>query len=122
IGYQRDRKPILLTCCRKGSAQDEIFKQDTEGLLAFVDAHRELDSWRVSDHLRACRFFIASILDKNDINDEGYDFNGWILQFFEGACSSVDRTSPTRAVGHRLKSCHAHRSPSRRASFRCFGS
>ena len=89
IGYQRDRKPIFLTCCRKGSAQDEIFKQDTEGLLAFVDSHRELDSWRVSDHLRACRFFIASILDKNDINDEGYDFNGWILQFFEENCDGM---------------------------------
>ena len=77
------------SCCRKGGAQDEIFKQDTEGLLAFVDAHRELDSWRVSDHLRACRFFIASILDKNDINDEGYDFNGWILQFFEENCDGM---------------------------------
>jgi hypothetical protein len=39
--------------------------------------------------LRACRFFIASILDKNDINDEGYDFNGWILQFFEENCDGM---------------------------------
>jgi hypothetical protein len=89
LGYQKDRKPILLTCCRKGSAQDEIFKQDVDGLLQFVDAHREIDSWRVSDHLRACRFFIASILDKNDITEEGYDFNGWILQFFEENCDGM---------------------------------
>src|SRR6266496_1129846 len=40
IGYANDRQPILITCCRKGSAQDEIFKQDVEGLLNFVDAHR----------------------------------------------------------------------------------
>lgn len=89
IGYQKDRKPILLTCCRKGSAQDEIFKESIDGLLSFVDAHRELDGWRVSDQLRACRFFIASILDKNDITDEGYDFNGWILQFFEENCDGM---------------------------------
>ncbi len=89
IGYQKDREPILLTCCRKGSAQDEIFTQDIEGLRSFVDAHRELDSWRVSDHLRACRFFVASILNKNDITDEGYDFNGWILQFFEENCDGM---------------------------------
>jgi hypothetical protein len=89
IGYHKDRKPILVTCCRKGSAQGEIFTQDTDALLKFVDAHRELDSWRVSDHLRACRFFIASILDKTDITDEGYDFNGWILQFFEENCDGM---------------------------------
>jgi hypothetical protein len=89
IGYHKDRKPILVTCCRKGSAQGEIFQQDTDALLTFVDAHRELDSWHVSDHLRACRFFIASILDKTDITDEGYDFNGWILQFFEENCDGM---------------------------------
>jgi hypothetical protein len=89
IGYHKDRKPILVTCCRKDSAQGEVFKQDIDALLTFVDAHRELDSWRVSDHLRACRFFMASILDKNDITDEGYDFNGWILQFFEENCDGM---------------------------------
>jgi len=89
IGYHRDRKPILLTCCRKGSAQDEIFKQDVDGLLQFVDAHREIDNWRVADHLRGCRFFIASIVDKNEITEEGYDFNGWILQFFEENCDGM---------------------------------
>jgi hypothetical protein len=89
IGYHKDRKPILLTCCRKGSAQDDIFKQDIEGLLSFVEAHRELDNWRVADQLHACRFFVASILDKNDITEEGYDFNGWILQFFEENCDGM---------------------------------
>jgi hypothetical protein len=89
IGYQKDRKPILLTCCRKGSAQDEIFTQNVEGLKSYVDTHRELDSWRVSDHLGSCRFFVASILDKNDITDEGYDFNGWVLQFFEENCDGM---------------------------------
>jgi hypothetical protein len=89
IGYHKDRAPILVTCCRKGSAQDEIFRQDVEGLLQFVDAHREIDNWRVADHLRGCRFFVASILDKNDITDEGYDFNGWILQFFEENCNGM---------------------------------
>ena len=89
LGYHKDHKPILVTCCRKGSAQGEIFTQDTDALLKFVDAHRELDSWRVSDHLRASRFFIASILDKSDMTDEGYDFNGWILQFFEENCDGM---------------------------------
>ena len=89
IGYDNDRKPILLTCVRKGGAQDEIFRQDLDDLLRFVEAHRELDNWRVADHLRGCRFFIGNILDKNDITDEGYDFNGWILQFFQENCDGM---------------------------------
>src|SRR5437016_10547013 len=28
IGYAKDKRPIVLTCVRKGSAQDEVFKQD----------------------------------------------------------------------------------------------
>jgi hypothetical protein len=89
IGYAKDKKPILVTCVRKGGAQDDIFKQDIEGLLNFVEAHREIDNWRVADQLRGCRFYIADILDKNDITEEGYDFNGWILQFFQENCDGM---------------------------------
>ena len=89
IGYDKDRTPIMLTCVRKGGAQDDLFKQDTEGLLRFVEAHREIDNWRVADQLRACRFYVASILDKNDITDDGYDFNGWVLEFFQENCDGM---------------------------------
>jgi hypothetical protein len=89
IGYDKDRTPIMLTCVRKGGAQDDLFTQDTEGLLHFVEAHREIDNWRVADQLRACRFYIASILDKNDITDDGYDFNGWMLEFFQENCDGM---------------------------------
>ncbi len=89
IGYAKDKKPILVTCVRKGGAQDDIFKQDIEGLLNFVEAHREIDNWRVVDQLRGCRFYIADVLDKNDITEEGYDFNGWILQFFQENCDGM---------------------------------
>src|SRR5438128_1282789 len=40
IGYAKGRKPILVTCVRKGGAQDEVFKQDIDGLLNYVEAHR----------------------------------------------------------------------------------
>ena len=89
VGYDKDRTPIVLTCIRKDSAQDEVFKQDIEGLLNFVESHREIDNWRVVDQLHACRFYVASILDKNDITDKGYDFNGWILQFFQENCDGL---------------------------------
>lgn len=89
LGYAKDRKPILLTCVRKGGAQEDIYKTDIEGLLHFVESHHEDDNWRVVDQLRACRFYIATILDKNDISEEGYDFNGWILQFFQENCDGL---------------------------------
>jgi hypothetical protein len=89
VGYDKDRTPIVLTCIRKDSAQDEVFTQDVEGLLRFVETHREIDNWRVADQLHACRFYVASILDKNDVTDKGYDFNGWILQFFQENCDGM---------------------------------
>jgi len=89
ITYNKDRAPILLTCVRKDSAQGEIFDQDIQGLLNFAEAHRELDNWQVVDQLRGCRFYVATILDKNDITEEGYDFNGWILQFFQENCNGM---------------------------------
>ncbi len=89
IGYAKDKRPIVLTCVRKGGAQDEVFKQDIEGLLHFVESHREIDNWRVVDQLRGCRFYIATILDKNDITEDGYDFNGWMLQFFQENCDGM---------------------------------
>jgi len=89
IGYHKDKKPLLLTCIRKGGAQDEVFQQDIGGFLHFVEAHREIDNWRVADQLHACRFYVATILDKNDITDEGYDFNGWVLQFFQENCDGM---------------------------------
>ena len=89
LTYNKDRAPILLTCVRKDSAQGEIFDQDIQGLLNFAEAHRELDNWQVVDQLRGCRFYVATILDKNDINEEGYDFNGWILQFFQENCNGM---------------------------------
>jgi len=89
LTYNKDRAPILLTCVRKDSAQGEIFDQDIQGLLNFAEAHRELDNWQVVDQLRGCRFYVATILDKNDITEEGYDFNGWILQFFQENCNGM---------------------------------
>jgi len=89
IGYAKDKTPILVTCVRKGGAQNDIFKQDIENLLNFVEAHREIDNWRVADQLRGCRFYIANVLDKNDVTEEGYDFNGWILQFFQENCDGM---------------------------------
>jgi len=89
LTYNKDRAPILLTCVRKDSAQGEIFDQDIQRLLNFAEAHRELDNWQVVDQLRGCRFYVATILDKNDITEEGYDFNGWILQFFQENCNGM---------------------------------
>src|SRR5207247_8814359 len=47
VGYAKDCKPMLVTCVRKASSQDDIFKQDIEGLLDYAERQREIDYWRV---------------------------------------------------------------------------
>ena len=35
------------------------------------------------------KFILTTRLIKNDITDEGYDFNGWILEFFQDNCNGL---------------------------------
>ena len=34
-------------------------------------------------------FILATRILKNDITEEGYDFNGWILEFFQDNCNGI---------------------------------
>ena len=35
------------------------------------------------------KFILTARISKNDITDEGYDFNGWILEFFQENCTGI---------------------------------
>jgi hypothetical protein len=41
------------------------------------------------EYVTRARFILTTQMDKTDITDEGYDFNGWILQFYQEQCNGV---------------------------------
>jgi hypothetical protein len=43
----------------------------------------------VADTLNKARFILLTRHDPADITEEGYDFNGWILEFYQENCDGI---------------------------------
>jgi hypothetical protein len=88
LGYHRERKPIQLFCVRdRGSYQDVLDKeraQFLERLTVFDDIEAQL----VREYVTRTRFILTTRLPR-DITEEGYDFNGWILEFYQENCNGI---------------------------------
>jgi hypothetical protein len=80
--YKDGKLPILLEVNRN-DADDSLAHEEIEEFLEFLeDAPRDDGRRKVEDHLRATRFVVAAQLPTSDIDDDGYDANGWIMRFF----------------------------------------
>ena len=80
--YKDGKLPILLEVNRNDS-EDSLAREEIDEFLEFLeDAPRNGNRKKVEDHLRATRFVVAAQLPTGDIDDDGYDANGWIMRFF----------------------------------------
>jgi hypothetical protein len=43
----------------------------------------------VREYVTRARFIATTRLIQSDITDEGYDFNGWLLEFFQENCNGI---------------------------------
>ena len=89
LGYSREKKPIQLFCLRdRGTYKEELEKERTFylGLLNIFD---DEEAGLVRHFVSKARFLLTTGFIKEDMTDEGYDFNGWILQFFQENCDGV---------------------------------
>jgi hypothetical protein len=89
IGYHRERKPIQLFCVRdRGSYQDVYEKERTE-FLHRLSVFDNVEAQLVREHVTRARFILTTRYSKADITEEGYDFNGWVLEFFQENCNGI---------------------------------
>lgn len=89
LGYNRERKPIQLFCIRdRGSYQDVYEKERTE-FLDRLSVFDDVEAQLVREHVTRSRFIATTRFVKSDITEEGYDFNGWILEFFQENCNGI---------------------------------
>jgi hypothetical protein len=70
LWYDRDRKPIQL-------------------FLELLLAHDDIEAELVRAYVERARFVLTTRFDPNDMTDEGYDFNGWILEFYQDQCNGI---------------------------------
>lgn len=89
LGYHRDRKPIHLFCVRDRGSYKDVYDQEKTQFLELLTAHDDIESQLVQEYVTRSRFILTTRFTEKDMTDEGYDFNGWILEFYQEQCNGI---------------------------------
>ncbi len=89
LGYHRERKPIRLFCVRDRGSYRDVFDQEKKVFLDLLTAHSDIEAQLAIEYVTRCRFILTTRIAGNDVTDEGYDFNGWILEFYQEQCNGI---------------------------------
>ena len=89
LGYHRDRKPIQLFCLRDRGSYKDIYDQEISQFSELLSLHDDVEAQLVRGYLANCRFILTTRMAENDVTEDGYDFNGWILEFYQEQCNGI---------------------------------
>ena len=89
LGYHRERKPIQLFCVRNRGTYKDVFEQEQAGFSSQLSAFGDQEAALAREFVDRAKFILTTQFAKNDITDEGYDFNGWIVEFFQDNCTGI---------------------------------
>lgn len=89
LGYHRDRKPIQLFCIRDRGSYRDVYDQEKKLFQDVLTGHSDVEAQLALEYVTRCRFILTTRLAEKDITDEGYDFNGWILEFYQEQCNGI---------------------------------
>lgn len=89
LSYHADRKPIHLFCVRDRGSYKDVFEQEKARFTELLTLHDEIESHLAQEYVTRCRFILTSRFLERDITEEGYDFNGWILEFYQEQCNGI---------------------------------
>ncbi len=87
--YNRERGPLVVECNRDNSISDSLVREECAEFMEDVELHAQYDvAAAVVAHLQATRTIIAIQL-LFDINDSGYEANGFLLSYFAETCDGL---------------------------------
>ena len=89
LGYDRARKPIQVFCIRDHGSYQDVFEHEKAQFLDMLKAYDDIEASLVVECINRTRFILTTRFDSADITDEGYDFNGWILEFYQEHCNGI---------------------------------
>lgn len=89
LGYHRDRQPIQLFCVRDRGNYKDVYEQEKALFLKLLSVHDGIESELVRGSLSLSRFILTTRMVEKDMTDEGFDFNGWILEFYQEQCNGI---------------------------------
>ena len=89
LGYYRERKPIQLLCVRDRGSYQDVFEKEKADFLERLTVFDDIEAHLVREYVSKARFIATTRMIAGDITEEGYDFNGWILEFFQENCDGI---------------------------------
>ena len=89
LGYHRERKPIQLMCVRDHGSYQDVYEKEKADFLERLSVYDDIEAQLVREFVSKARFIATTRLVQADITEEGYDFNGWILEFFQEHCNGI---------------------------------
>jgi hypothetical protein len=89
LGYNRERKPIQLFCMRDRGSYQDVFEHEQKACLERLSIYDHEEGQLAREQVNRARFIATTRMVKNDITEDGYDFNGWILEFFQENCNGL---------------------------------
>ena len=89
LGYHRERKPIRLFCVRDHGTYKDVFESEKKTFLDDLSVYDDEEAQIARGFIEKCRFIATTQMVQKDVSDEGYDFNGWILEFFQENCNGI---------------------------------
>lgn len=89
LGYDRNKKPIQVFCVRDRGSYQDMFEEEKKQFLDLMIPFDDIEATLVIEYLNRARFILTTRIDPTDITEEGYDFNGWILEFFQEQCNGI---------------------------------
>jgi hypothetical protein len=89
LGYDRTHKPIQVFCARDRGTYHDVFDKEKKLFLDLLSAHDDIEAGLAREYVERARFVLTTRFSENEITDEGYDFNGWILEFYQDQCNGI---------------------------------
>ena len=89
LGYDRNRKPIQVFCVRDRGTYQDVFDTEKKLFLELLSAYDDIEAGLVRAYVERARFVLTTRFPQHDMTEEGYDFNGWILEFYQDQCNGI---------------------------------
>lgn len=89
LGYDRDRKPIQLFCVRDRGSYRDVYEQERKQFIDILSAHGDVEAQLALEYVTRSRFILTTRMVEKDVTDDGFDFNGWILEFYQEQCDGI---------------------------------
>lgn len=89
LGYDKAKKPVQVFCVRDRGTYEDVFSQEKRQFLDILSTFDDIEASLVREYVNRARFILTTRFDPADITEEGYDFNGWILEFYQEQCDGV---------------------------------